>query len=130
MNDYLAKPVELRRLAEMLTKWLKAHRGTAPTPPLQQSEPARPKLFDRESLLRRLMGDERLASAVLQSFLAECPTRLSDLRQRIAAADSPGARGLAHALKGAAATAIGGNAACARYGHGAGWGRGPIRAVQ
>jgi HPt (histidine-containing phosphotransfer) domain-containing protein len=61
-------------------------------------------VFNQEALLLRLLGDRRLAGATLESFLADCPSRLNDLLQRIAAADGPGTRSLAHALKGAAAT--------------------------
>jgi PAS domain S-box-containing protein len=106
MNDYLAKPVELRRLADTLAKWLPV-RNEGASPPLPDGPPGEAPgdvAFDREALLRRLLGDRRLAGVILQSFLADCPSRLIGLRQRVAAADGPGVRSLAHALKGAAST--------------------------
>jgi CheY-like chemotaxis protein/HPt (histidine-containing phosphotransfer) domain-containing protein len=87
MNDFLAKPVELDQLAEVLDKWLPAI-----------------AVFDEEALLRRLMGDRKLAGATLKGFLQDVPSQLNNLRQRLDAADAPGARSQAHALKGAAAT--------------------------
>ncbi len=94
MSDYLAKPVDLERLAEVLAKWLS--RPDAEQPP----EP----IFDEDSLVRRLMGDRELASAVLKGFIQDVPTQLNNLRQRLDAADAPGARSVAHTLKGASAT--------------------------
>jgi PAS domain S-box-containing protein len=106
MNDYVAKPVELKRLSNTLARWLPDRAGGA-FPPLPGGGAAgTPKavVFNREALLSRLMGDRQLAGAILHSFLADCPSQLNGLRQRIAAADGAGARVLAHALQGAAAT--------------------------
>jgi PAS domain S-box-containing protein len=105
MDDYLAKPVELDRLAEVLAKWLPPG-GAGDTLPAA-GEPAAERadaVFDEEALLRRLMGDRQLATAILQGFLANIPPQLHNLRRRLDAADSPGARLQAHAMKGAAAT--------------------------
>jgi PAS domain S-box-containing protein len=105
MNDFLAKPVDLERLADALARWLPAS-GTgdaAPTPEPPAGERAN-AVFDGEALLRRLMGDRQLAGAVLGGFLRNAPAQLHDLRARIDEADAPGARLQAHALKGAAAT--------------------------
>ncbi len=105
MDDYIAKPVELQRLSATLHKWLRVRTGKPPVSlPAKPAEPPNPRTFNQDALLRRLLGDQRLAGAILQSFVADCPSRLNGLRQRIAAADSAGARGAAHALKGAAAT--------------------------
>jgi PAS domain S-box-containing protein len=93
MSDYLAKPVDLERLAEVLAKWLPAAGGA----PLA--------VFDGGALLGRLMGDRRLAEAVVGGFLADVPTQLERLRQRVAEGDAAAVFAQAHALKGAAATA-------------------------
>jgi CheY-like chemotaxis protein len=106
MDDYIAKPVELQRLSDTLAKWLPARPAGTPAalPAERTGEPQTALVFNQEALLLRLLGDRRLAGATLESFLADCPSRLNDLLQRIAAADGPGTRSLAHALKGAAAT--------------------------
>ena len=95
MNDYLAKPLELQVLAEMLAKWL----------PQAGPKLSEPSVFDDQALVRRLMGDRQLAGRVLKSFLGDVPSQLDNLRRRLADADSAGARSQAHMLKGAAATA-------------------------
>jgi HPt (histidine-containing phosphotransfer) domain-containing protein len=99
MNDYLAKPVDLELLAELLARWLAAPnaRGRAKA------------VFDEEALLRRLVGDRPLAAAVLKGFVQGIPSQLNNLRQRLDAADAPGVRTQAHALKGAAATVSAGD---------------------
>jgi len=105
MNDYLAKPVDLERLAEIVDKWLPvsgacedAQSGEDPTDKLVDA------IFDPESLLRRLMGDRQLARIIVNGFLNDVPCQLNNLRKRLAEADAPGVRLQAHALKGAAAT--------------------------
>jgi PAS domain S-box-containing protein len=90
MSDYISKPVELARLADVLASWLPVA--------------AQPEVFDSEALLRRLAGDRQLAGVVLRGFLQDVPSKLHILRQRLDEADATGARLQAHALKGAAAT--------------------------
>ncbi|MGO9257450.1 MAG: PAS domain S-box protein [Bryobacteraceae bacterium] len=105
MNDYLAKPVDLGRLAEVLARWLpeSGARDAAQTPPQPAGEQAT-AIFDGEALLRRLMGDRQLAGAILKGFLGDAPSQLHNLRRRLDEADGRGAWLQAHALKGAAAT--------------------------
>jgi PAS domain S-box-containing protein len=103
MDDYLAKPVELAQLAEVLARWiLRPHSGQ----PRSESQPPAemPSVFDAGSLLRGLEGDRDLAGTVLKAFLEDTPSHLKSLRARIDACDRPGMRLEAHALKGAAAT--------------------------
>jgi PAS domain S-box-containing protein len=105
MNDYLAKPMELNRLAELLTRWLPESRGAdrAQTPAEPAAEPAM-AAFNPEVLLRRTMGDRQLADSVVKGFLADVPSQLDTLRQRVHGADAPGAQSLAQSLTSAAAT--------------------------
>jgi len=100
MNDYLAKPVDLSLLAEVLAKWLVAPR----LGPSQSVEEQIKTVFDGDALLRRLMGDRDLATTILRGFLDNFPSQLNNLRQRLDEADAPGFKMQAHALKGAAAT--------------------------
>ena len=105
MNDYLAKPADLERLAEALGKWLPVSGGgdTAPTAAARGEERA-PAVFNAETMLRRLRGDRQLAGVTLQGFLQDVPTQLENLGARLDRADAPGARLQAHTLRGAAAT--------------------------
>jgi CheY-like chemotaxis protein len=110
MNDFLSKPVDLLRLAEVLAKWLHGTdpRGTVQTAEETASEQA-VAIFDVEALLNRLMGDRQLAGKILKGFLADVPSQLNKLRKQHAEADGPGARLQAHALKGSAATVSAGS---------------------
>jgi PAS domain S-box-containing protein len=128
MSDYLAKPVELGSLRDLLVRWLPA--SATPVPAQHGAEEAKavfnageanavlnpreakavfnPReakaVFNSDALLARLMGDRQLAGVVLEGFLRDAPAQLSNLRKRIEDEDAPGARMQAHALKGAAAT--------------------------
>jgi len=90
MNDYLAKPLDLHRLADVLGKW-----GGAP---------AGPPVFNGDALLGRLMGDRQLAGLILRGFLLDAPSQLEKLRSLLDESDAAGVRLQAHSLKGAAAT--------------------------
>jgi PAS domain S-box-containing protein len=106
MNDYLAKPVELAQLLAVLSRWLPASGASDPAEPPAGPAANQPMaIFNGEALLRRMMGDRRLAGIALQGFLRDAPSQLNILRARLEASDAPGARSQAHALKGTAATA-------------------------
>ena len=105
MNDYLAKPVDMVQLADLLARWLPE---SGAGEPVQAAGPGglaqTHTVFDEEELLGRLLGDRRLAGSVLKGFLENGPVQLNNLRRRLDEADAPGARLQAHALKGAAST--------------------------
>jgi CheY-like chemotaxis protein len=111
MNDYMAKPMELRQLADILDKWLSVALpsciATADSSPPESDKTevvSRTSVFNIDALLGRLMGDRQLAAILLGGFLADAPSQLSKLRARLDEADAPGIRLQAHTLKGAAAT--------------------------
>ncbi len=113
MDDYLAKPVEIDRLAATLAEWLPRaeekppEAATARAAPAEASEEpaaASNESFNETVLLHRMMDDRELASKVLQGFLYDCPSQLENLRRRLEEADAPGASMQAHTLKGSAAT--------------------------
>jgi HPt (histidine-containing phosphotransfer) domain-containing protein len=105
MNDYLAKPVELAPLLDVLSKWLPVTRASDRTQtPEPSDEQPTTTVFDAEGLLRRVIGDRQLAGKVIKGFLEGAPAQLNELRSRIVEADAPGARLQAHQIKGAAAT--------------------------
>ena len=105
MDDVLSKPVDLHRLAEVLAKWLPGRDSQSAVPTARRAASERAEaVFDAEAFLHRLLGDRQLAGAVVRGFLADFPSQSDKLRQRLAETDGPGARLLAHALKGSAAT--------------------------
>ncbi len=110
MNDYLAKPVDLSLLAAVLAKWLPApHLG-----PSQGAQEQIEKVFDGNALLRRLMGDRKLAATILKGFLNDVPSQLNNLRQRLDEADAPGFKMQPHALKRSSGHGCSGGSACHR----------------
>ncbi len=100
MNDYLAKPVEPRHLAEVLGNWL-----AAPVAPAGGKEtPKMQDVFRSDTLMARLSGDRELARKVVAGFLSRLPQQVASLRQSVEKGDAQGASLQAHTLKGAAAT--------------------------
>ena len=96
MNDYIAKPMQLDRLAEVLAKWVSR--------PAPQTEPQPSNgVFDEEDLLNRLVRDRQMAGRIVKGFVADFPNIWNNLRERLDKSDGPGAALEAHALSGAAA---------------------------
>ena len=108
MNDYLAKPMELECLADVLGRWA----ALIPEPPVAQSPvpegrvtaPEQAHVFNVDALLARLRGDRELVGIILRGFMADVPSQLRTLSSRIQESDAPGVQLQAHSLKGAAAT--------------------------
>ncbi len=105
-DDYLPKPVELHRLAEVLAKWTadpdfgEEFNGAEEASSSQASS----SVFNEEALLERLLQDRELAGEVMNGFLDDCPSQLERLRRGLADADASGAGLQAHKLQGGAAT--------------------------
>ena len=117
MNDYIAKPVDPDDLADKLEKWLskgpqkdgedtQAVQGNTPAPAKKnrQSTEVRqnPKVFDRQALFQRLMGDEELVETVVEAFLEDMPEQMADLQRFLENGKVAEAVSQAHKIKGAA----------------------------
>jgi HPt (histidine-containing phosphotransfer) domain-containing protein len=79
----------------------------SPSPPPRQQEasnPADAPRLDSAGAIANLAGDHMLYGQVVEVFLEDVSTQISDLAAAIAAADHDVARRLAHTLKGMAAT--------------------------
>ncbi len=61
-------------------------------------------VLDRDALVRRLMGNEELATTIITGFLDEIPDQMGPLSQAVEQRDAPSVRLFAHSLKGAAST--------------------------
>jgi PAS domain S-box-containing protein len=116
MNDYLAKPVTLPALAEILDRWLpKPDAGEAPLDefrseteaPAASDEPGR--VFDLAGMLGRLLDDTEIARAIVKGFIEDMPRQIGQLRAGLEAGDNAAAALLAHGIKGACKT-VGGDA--------------------
>jgi HPt (histidine-containing phosphotransfer) domain-containing protein len=61
-------------------------------------------LFDRETALDRLGGDEELLTEISALFLQECPVMMERLRAAVVAGDAHAVMETAHSMKGSLAT--------------------------
>jgi HPt (histidine-containing phosphotransfer) domain-containing protein len=112
MDDYISKPIDPRVLARVVARWLSypqesVGRSTPagpvpPEPPADQAAQADVPVFDREGVLRRLMGDESLVREVLSMFLEDTPRQMESLTHALQVGDAADVRRLAHTVKGAA----------------------------
>jgi len=102
MDDFLSKPVDMKRLGAVLEKW---SRGGDAAGPLAASATETPEaaVFDPDSFVARL-GDREFAESVLKEFLDGVPNQFQKLRAHLDAKDSKGANLVAHTLRGSAAT--------------------------
>lgn len=105
MNDFLSKPAELGRLAEVLAKWLPVSLAGDSTLPSEQPADEQPKaIFDSVALLGRVMADRQLAGIGLNGFVKDVPSQLDKLRRCLKEADASGTQSQIHTFKGSAAT--------------------------
>ncbi len=110
MNDYVAKPISPRALAEALAKWLPKIAESAPptpAPPRPSPDPILPPsdtrpIWDEEGLIERMMGDESLAHTITDVFLSDMPRQLDALDACLQSANPADIRLHAHTVKGVA----------------------------
>ena len=115
MNDYLTKPLEPSTLAETLDRWLpsQSSRALIATPETSirndSSNYGEQKIpvFDKTTMMVRLMQDEELARMIIECFLEDIPNQMDVLRRCLTDGDSDGALRQAHSIKGAAANVSG-----------------------
>ena len=88
MNDFLSKPMESERLAQVLDRWLAE---------------SRPAVFDRAKALARLDGDEVLFGQVLASFIALAPRTIGLVHTALQTQEGEAVHRHLHSLAGSAA---------------------------
>ena len=97
MDDYLAKPLEPKKLFAVIEEVTVSTRSeVAEAPP----KPAAIAAFDRESLMTRVGGKIELVKKIGEIFVDKYPRQLSEIRSAIADGDSQKLSNVAHALKG------------------------------
>ncbi len=108
MNDYIAKPVSPRALAEVLEKWLPKENDDRCTGMMKKKETEKDDshsllIFDRAGMITRLMDDEKLARTVVEGFIEDIPLQIEALRGYLETGDAASAERQAHTIKGASA---------------------------
>jgi CheY-like chemotaxis protein/HPt (histidine-containing phosphotransfer) domain-containing protein len=126
MNDYISKPIDLKKLRRVLSQWLS--QGAAPASSQKATTAAsRPRstpshrdvdrgdktlsptvaVFDYSALSERLSGDEALTREIIETFLDDMPQQIDALRDAIDSGDILQATKQAHKIKGVAANVEG-----------------------
>ena len=100
MDDYIAKPIAPRAMAEAIDKWLGHGRNQAEVITASAVGPA---IFDRSAFHERLMGDLDLVREITAAFLEDMPKQLRELKKHVDAGDANAAGRQAHSIRGAAA---------------------------
>jgi signal transduction histidine kinase/CheY-like chemotaxis protein/HPt (histidine-containing phosphotransfer) domain-containing protein len=108
MDDYLSKPVVLRKLQAMLQKWLgdSLTRTTPPDFPEPKVQPETSEAIDFAALAE-ILGDDTPHSAMelLEVFVADFPELLGSIEAALASGDRTSLARSAHAAKSAATSA-------------------------
>jgi len=94
MNDYIAKPVSLQTLTDMLEKWLLNDQragdgveGVHQPNIIEKASFAVFPVWDKAGMLKRIMNNEKLASRLVEIFLADIPQRIQAIEQALAVGD-------------------------------------------
>jgi signal transduction histidine kinase/DNA-binding response OmpR family regulator len=110
MDDFIAKPVDLEHLAEVLDRWIGAGRP-APDPGPAAGVPAGPAVpldaaldAGRLETLCSMIGGEQVLGQVVALYLQELPSRVDALRAAVERTEGAALEFAAHRLKGASGT--------------------------
>ena len=102
MDDYIAKPIHPKKLCDVVEKWLNepggAHETDIEHEPLSQNV-----IFDKNSYLDRLLGDEDLATEIIKGFIEDSLRQIWILKEAFDNRNANVIHFQAHSLKGAAA---------------------------
>ena len=101
MNDYIAKPIEVTKVLEILKKWIPIEAGCGE---YESDSAAGNVIFDKNELVARSMGDIELSRYVATIFMENAPEYIEAIRSALAVKDAAALRQSTHKLKGAAAT--------------------------
>ena len=102
MNDYVSKPVNPQTLVDVIEKWLTESKVWCQDETIMKTK-LEDTIFDKNSFLDRLMGDEELAKEVVRIFLDDVPLQIAALKESLDNEDPVSVQRQAHTLKGAAA---------------------------
>jgi PAS domain S-box-containing protein len=105
MDDYVAKPINPKDLADALSRWLpETPEGNAePDQSTVSVAPEPVAAYDRAAIVERMMGDEGLADVVIASSIEGLPELVESLQASVEAGDAASAERHAHTIKGLAA---------------------------
>jgi two-component system sensor histidine kinase/response regulator len=102
MDDYIAKPIHPKKLCDMIEKWLNEPQKAHEAKIVHESLPI-DNIFDKNSFLERLLGDEDLAKEIIEGFIEDSLCQIGMIKEAFDNKDTDVIHRQAHALKGAAA---------------------------
>jgi len=102
MDDYIAKPIHPKKLRDMIEKWLNEPEGIHESVIVHESMPKN-DIFDKNSFIDRLLGDEDLAKEIIKGFTEDSLRQINTLKEAVDNKDADVIHCQAHSLKGAAA---------------------------
>ncbi|NQZ32890.1 MAG: response regulator [Oceanospirillaceae bacterium] len=110
MDDYLSKPIEPKKVIDMLTKWLPKKTKVASEaaielePEVSQNKTEGDKvIFDYEDMASRLMNDAELMKSVAEIFAVDLVEQLDKLKVSVKENQAKQAGAIMHQIKGASA---------------------------
>ncbi|MCP3676737.1 MAG: response regulator, partial [Deltaproteobacteria bacterium] len=110
MDDYIAKPINPKSLADMVEKWLsklsepvREESSIQKAPQEEPGEDEAEECFNMTILIDRMMGDEEMAREILDGYMEDMPNQISSLKEALDESDSSLVQRLAHTIKGASA---------------------------
>jgi two-component system sensor histidine kinase/response regulator len=100
MDEYVSKPVQPAHLLKVIEKFgpQAVEQAVAAPAPLADE----PAVYDRQTALDRISGEEELLDEVTQLFLDDAPGRMAEIRTALEQGDPKRLQNAAHSLKGAA----------------------------
>jgi PAS domain S-box-containing protein len=102
MDDYLSKPVNKDKMAELIEKWFNPD-GRKEKQLLDTDDTTRTlSVFDRADMLVRMENDQDFVRMILDESLRELPQQLEELRALCRGEDAVSLRRQAHSMKGVA----------------------------
>jgi two-component system sensor histidine kinase/response regulator len=102
MDDYIAKPIHPKKLCDMVEKWVSEPEGMHESEIDHESLPKN-DIFDKNSFIDRLLGDEDLAKEIIKGFIEDSLRQINTLKEAVDNKDADMIHYQAHSLKGAAA---------------------------
>lgn len=109
MNDYISKPIDSRRLIELVERWGTGCQKSEGVNELatidpngNQSTDSSQQIVDFEAALRRLDGNRKLLRDMMGFFREDSPALLRQIEDGLESSDAVSARRAAHSLKGLA----------------------------
>jgi PAS domain S-box-containing protein len=111
MDDYIAKPVSMQSLIELLDQWSKklngkSHEAALYDEPIHKTDIV---IFDKQAFMERVDSDVELARHLISTYMKYTPQQIEFLKTSLENANSDEISNYAHGIKGSSAN-IGGMA--------------------